>query len=91
MLANEKLLAAGDIIGFTSQRSNLDYYHTGLVAFGKDGTLLLRHASQSRGRVVEEKMATFVTVNPVQYVSLLRAAEQDSAPPADRASVVEPR
>ena len=68
-------LAAGDIIGFTSRRSDLDYFHTGLVAFDKSGVLLLRHASQSRGRVVEEKMATFVTVNPVKYVTLLRAIE----------------
>jgi hypothetical protein len=88
-LANERLLAAGDIVGFTSQRSDLDYFHTGLVAFGKDGTLLLRHASQRRGRVVEERMATFVTVNPVRYVTALRAAEPDGAPPSGSASVVE--
>jgi hypothetical protein len=86
-LANQGLLAVGDIIGFTSRRPELDYFHTGLVAFGSDGTLLLRHASQSRGRVIEEKMASFVTVNPVRYVTLLRAAEQDDAPLADTASV----
>ena len=51
---------------------SLDYYHTGLVAFGKGGELLLRNASQSRGRVVDDKMAAFVTVNPVKYVTLLR-------------------
>ena len=75
LMDNAKLLAPGDIIGFASRRSNLDFFHTGLVAFGKGGELLLRHASQSHGRVVEEKMATFVTVNPVKYVTLLRAAE----------------
>ena len=85
LLSNVKLLAPGDIIGFTSQRSDLDFFHAGLVAFGKSGDLLLRHASQSRGRVVEEKMATFVTINPVKYVTLLRAAEPDPAPPAQRA------
>src|SRR3954453_23341080 len=73
LLANSKLLAPGDIIGFTSRRAGLDYYHTGLVAFGKTGELLLRNASQSRGRVVEDKMAAFVSVNPVKYVTLLRA------------------
>ena len=73
LLENAKLLAPGDIIGFTSRRVGLDYYHTGLVAFGKTGELLLRNASQSRGRVVEDKMATFVSVNPVKYVTLLRA------------------
>jgi hypothetical protein len=75
LMDNAKVLAAGDIIGFTSRRANLDFFHTGLIAFGKGGELLLRHASQSRGRAVEEKMAAFVTANPVKYVTLLRAAE----------------
>ena len=61
LLANAKLLAPGDIIGFTSRRAGLDYYHTGLVAFGKTGELLMRNASLSRGRVVEDKMAAFVS------------------------------
>ena len=82
LLESAKLLAPGDIIGFTSQRAGLDYYHTGLVAFGKTGELLLRNASQSRGRVVEDKMAAFVSVNPVKYVTLLRAA--DSKPVVER-------
>ena len=75
LMENAKLLAPGDIIGFTSRRAGLDYFHTGLIAFGKGGELLLRDASQSHRRVVEEKMATFVSVNPVKYVTLLRAAE----------------
>jgi hypothetical protein len=82
LLASARLLAPGDIIGFASKRASLDYYHTGLVAFGKNGELLLRNASQSRGRVVEDRMATFVSVNPVKFVTLLRAAE--SPPVADR-------
>jgi hypothetical protein len=83
-LDSARLLAPGDIVGFTSRRSNLDFFHTGLVAFGKGGELLLRHASQSRGRVVEEKMAAFVTANPVKYVTLLRAAETDAPPTAQK-------
>jgi hypothetical protein len=75
LLKNDKLLAPGDIVGFTSQRASLDYYHTGLIAFGKGGELLLRSASQSHGRVVDDKMKTFVTVNPVKSVTLLRAVE----------------
>ena len=82
LLGNAKLLAPGDIIGFTSRRAGLDYYHTGLVAFGKTGELQLRNASQSRGRVVEDKMATFVSANPVKYVTLLRATE--NAPVVER-------
>ena len=53
-------MSAGDVIGFVSRRSNMDFYHTGLIAFAKDGTLLLRHASQSRRRILDERMADFV-------------------------------
>ena len=86
LLRNAALLEPGDIIGFISGRSNLDFFHTGLVAFGKNGALLLRHASRSYGRVIEEKMATFVTVNPVKYVMLLRAAEPDESATAEKKS-----
>lgn len=82
LMNNTRKLAAGDIIGFVSRRAGLDYYHTGLIAFGKNGELMLRDASQTHRRVVEEKMATFVAVNPVRYVTLLRAA--GSAPVAER-------
>lgn len=81
-MANKKLLASGDVIGFVSKRPNLDFYHTGLIAFGKGGKLMLRHASQSRGRILDDRMDAFVAVNDVQYVTLLRAAE--SAAVADR-------
>jgi hypothetical protein len=78
LLANKSSLAKGDVIGFASNRPNMDFFHTGLVTFRPDGTLMLRHASQSRGRVLEERMETFVAVNPVRYVTLLRVA--DNAP-----------
>ena len=84
LLDNANLLSPGDIIGFASRRSNLDFFHTGLVAFGKGGALLLRHASRSRGHVVEEKMATFVSVNAVKYVTLLRAVEPEAAATAEK-------
>jgi hypothetical protein len=82
MMDNAKLLAPGDIIGFTSGRAGLDYYHTGFVTFGRNGEVLLRNASRTRGRVIDDKMATWITVNPVRYVTLLRAAE--TAPVAER-------
>jgi hypothetical protein len=75
LLQRTDALAPSDIVGFTSRRSNLDYFHTGLIAFAKDGALLLRHASQSRGRVIEESMPAFVAANRVRSVTLLRAAE----------------
>jgi hypothetical protein len=82
MMNNAKLLAPGDIVGVTSGRPGLDYYHTGFVAFGRNGEVLLRNASRSRGRVLDETMAAFAAANPVQYVTLLRAV--DAAPVAAR-------
>jgi len=81
-MANKNLLASGDVIGFVSRRPNLDFYHTGLVAFGKGGEVMLRHASRSRGRVVDGRIDAFVAVNRVQYVTVVRAA--DTADTADR-------
>ena len=76
LLSNRRLLANGDVIGFVSRRPNLDFHHTGLIAFGKGGELLLRHASQRRGRVVDDRLDRFVAANRVQYVTLLRAADR---------------
>jgi len=76
LLGNARRVAAGDIIGFTSRRSYLDYFHTGFVTFDPAGVMLLRHASQSKGRVLEEKMETFLAANRVAYVTLLRPAPE---------------
>jgi len=78
-MANRKALQAGDVIGFVSRRSELDFFHTGFIAFNRRGGLMLRHASQSRGKVVDEDMANFVATTGVKYVTLLRAEEPASA------------
>ena len=69
------LLKTGDIVGFVTQRPNLDYFHIGFVAFGDNGEFLLRHASKSRDRVLDERMDRFVAHNRVHYVTLLRPQE----------------
>ena len=74
-LGNKALLANGDIVGFITRRSNLDYFHVGFVALGGGGGLLLRHASQSKRRVLDERMDQFVAANRVRYVTLLRPQE----------------
>lgn len=74
-LANKRKLENGDIIGFVTRRPNLDYFHIGFVAFGRNSELLLRHASQSRHRVLDEPMDGFIAVNRVRYVTLLRPQE----------------
>ncbi len=79
LMTNKHLLASGDVIGFVSRRPNLDVYHTGLIALGKGGELMLRHASQRRGRVVDDRLDRFVAANRVQYVTLVRAADTETA------------
>jgi hypothetical protein len=71
-LAHRAALMHGDIVGFVTRRPNLDYFHTGLVAFGAKGELLLRHASRSHWRVLDEPMERFMSINRVRYVTVLR-------------------
>ena len=78
LLANKSLLSTGDIIGFITQRPNLDYFHVGFIAFDRHGELMLRHASLSRRRVLDEPMDAFVAANRVQYVTLLRPRERSA-------------
>jgi N-acetylmuramoyl-L-alanine amidase-like len=75
LLKNKAMLQTGDIVGFVSQQPGLDYFHTGFVAFAKDGALLLRHASESRHKVLDERMDRFVANSRVRYVTLLRPLE----------------
>ncbi len=75
LLAQQAQLRDGDIIGFISRRASLDYFHCGFVMFGGKGQLLLRHASQSRGRVGDQTMASFFAINGTQHVTVLRPVE----------------
>jgi hypothetical protein len=79
LLANRDRLVTGDVVGFVSRRTNMDFYHTGLIAFAGDGALLLRHASQSKRRVLDERMTAFVANNRVRYVTLLRPLDPPQA------------
>jgi len=78
-LMNKAKLENGDIVGFVSRRPNLDYFHAGFVAFAPDRTLLLRHASESRRRVLDERMDRFVARYRVRYVTLLRPEQPAAA------------
>ena len=75
LLANKAKLASGDIIGFVTHQPDMDYFHIGFVAFGDKDELLLRHASQSRHRVLDESLERFLSVYRVRYVTLLRPQE----------------
>jgi hypothetical protein len=86
-LANKNMLASGDIVGFITRRPNLDYFHVGFITFGRNGELLLRHASQSRDRVLDESMERFVAFNRVRYVTLLRPEQPPAASLAARKGI----
>lgn len=77
LLADKEKLKDGDIIGFVSRRPVLDYFHTGFAMLGSKSELLLRHASESHGRVVDEPVQRFLAVNGTRYATVLRP--QDGA------------
>jgi hypothetical protein len=67
-------LATGDVALFASTRRDLDVFHTGLLVRAPRG-LLLRHATRSRGAVVEEPLASFLSAQRTSGVILLRPNE----------------
>lgn len=75
LLANKNLLANGDIVAFVTRRPNLDYFHVGFIVIDDKGQLMLRHASQTHGRVLDERMDRFTAQNRVRYVTLWRPQE----------------
>lgn len=76
LLANKALLATGDIIAFVSRRSDLDVFHVGYVIVADDGDLWLRHAAQSKGRVIEQPLLRFMKQYQVREVTLWRPRER---------------
>jgi hypothetical protein len=76
LIGEKARLQSGDIIGFVSRHPLLDYYHCGFVMFDDRGELMLRHASQSHRRVIDEKMQSFLAVNRVAYVTVLRPQDK---------------
>jgi hypothetical protein len=79
VLAHAERLATGDIAGFLSRRSGIDYFHTGFIVLARDGEPWLRHAARSRGRVLDQHLARFVVENGVRRMSLLRPQEMWNA------------
>ena len=79
LLANKDKLMTGDIIAFVNRLPNMDYFHTGFIVFGAKNEFLLRHASEVRGRVVDEDMARFTVQYGIDYVTLWRPLEPSKA------------
>ncbi len=67
----EPSLQTGDLIFFASTRKNLDVFHSGIIV--RDGqALLMRHASRSRGFVVEQDVHEFLKANRMAGVIVVR-------------------
>lgn len=67
-------LQSGDLIFFASTRKNLDVFHTGIIV--RDGArVLMRHASRSRGFVVEQELSEFLKANRMAGVIVERPQE----------------
>jgi hypothetical protein len=61
----------GDVILFVSARKNLDVFHTGFIV-KRDGELFLRHATRSKGKVIDQKLSEFLKSHRMSGVILLR-------------------
>ena len=67
-------METGDLIFFGSTRSHLDIFHCGML-LRRGGELTMRHASRSKGGVVDQKLADFLKNNRMSGVLLARPAE----------------
>jgi cell wall-associated NlpC family hydrolase len=67
----ERYLQSGDLIFFASTRKNLDMFHAGIVV--RDGKKIsMRHASRSKGGVVEQELREFLKANRMAGVVVVR-------------------
>lgn len=67
-------LQSGDLIFFASTRKHLDVFHAGIIVLGSEH-LLMRHASRSRGEVVEQQLSDFLKTNRMTGVIVVRPQE----------------
>jgi Protein of unknown function (DUF1460) len=67
----EPILKSGDLIFFVSTRKNLDVFHAGIIV-RDGGRVLMRHASRSRGLVIEQELSEFLKQNRMAGVIVVR-------------------
>ena len=66
-----RYLRTGDLIFFVSTAKNLDVFHAGIIA--RDGKkVFMRHASRSKGLVVEQELSEFLKANRMAGVIVVR-------------------
>jgi hypothetical protein len=67
----ERYLQSGDLIFFASTRKHLDVFHAGIIV--RDGDKIsMRHASRSKGSVVEQELSEFLKANRTTGVIVMR-------------------
>ena len=67
-------LETGDLIFFASTRKHLDVFHCGIIV-RDNSRILVRHASRSRGGVVEQGLNDFLKANRMAGVIVVRPKE----------------
>ena len=68
-------IRTGDLIFFASTRSHLDVFHCGILI--REGeTWILRHASRSRGSVVDQNLMSFLKENRMAGLLLARPCDR---------------
>jgi hypothetical protein len=78
-------LETGDLVFFASTRRHLDVFHCGILV--RDGArILVRHASRSRGAVVEQDLNEFLKANRMAGIIVARPTRS-----AKRSRKKEPR
>jgi cell wall-associated NlpC family hydrolase len=71
VLRLQQFLQTGDLIFFASTRKHLDVFHAGIIV--RDGKrVLMRHASRSKGFVVEQELSEFLKSNRMAGVIVMR-------------------
>ena len=66
----ERHLQTGDLIFFASTRKHLDVFHAGIIVRGQK--VSMRHASRSKGAVVEQELSDFLEVNRMTGIIVMR-------------------
>ena len=67
----ERYMQSGDLIFFVTTSKHLDVFHAGIIV--RDGKkVFMRHASRTRGFVVEQELSEFLKANRMAGVILVR-------------------
>jgi hypothetical protein len=67
----EKQIRTGDFVCFGSIKKHLDVFHTGIL-LRRDDKILLRHASRTAKKVIDQDLQDFLKNNRMSGLVLLR-------------------